>query len=64
MSNIEKIRKIVTDHQCARVAGTMIDATTANAIVTVYDALSETNRAKLAACTPARMADIAWKLVA
>lgn len=45
-------------------AGVLVDIQTANAIVTVYDALSEANRAKFTALSVDRAADVAWKLVA
>lgn len=60
---IQKCRKIVAEHQCAKVNGKLVDATTANVIVKVYDALNETNRAKFAGLGVPKMAAVAWKLV-
>lgn len=60
---ISAIRKIVTDWQCARVEGLLVDGTTARAIITVYDALNERNKAELASFPVRKMASIAWKLV-
>lgn len=60
---IEAIRAIVLTHGYAKIDGCGVDLTTAHAIVTVYDALSETNRAKYAALRVDKMARLAWKFV-
>jgi len=60
---IAAIRQVVTSWQCARVEGLLVDGTTARAIVTVYDALNETNKAKMATLPVRKMAAVAWKLV-
>ncbi len=64
---IELIRNVIDRHQYQKVISSgrkeIIDATTANVIITVYDALNETNKKKFASMTYQRMADIAWKLV-
>lgn len=39
-----------------------LDGVTASAIVNVYDALNETNKAKFSALPPAKMAHVAFKL--
>src|SRR5487761_1270157 len=46
-----------------RIDGIKIDRTTASAIVTVYDALSEANREKYLQMDVRVMADFAWKQV-
>ena len=61
---LETLKTIVADHQCAEVEGVLVDATTANLLVKVYEGLNETNKAKFAALPVAKMADLAWKLVA
>lgn len=60
--NIEHLRTVVR-HGVRKVDGVLVDATTANAILTVYDALNESGRAKLAAMRIDKMAAAAWKLV-
>lgn len=60
---IDKLRAIVVNHQNAKVDGVTIDATTARAIITIYDALNEDTRAKYAAMDIGKMARVAWKLV-
>jgi hypothetical protein len=60
---IETLKTIVADHQCAKVEGVLVDATTANVVVQVFDALNETNKAKFAALPVAKMANLAWKFV-
>jgi hypothetical protein len=49
--------------QWRKISGVVVDATTAHAILTVYDALSPANQARLAAMPIARMATIAWQLL-
>ena len=61
---IEAIRSIVTRSQYAKVDGCMIDLFSASAIVKVFDALSEANRAKYQVMKAPAMAKIAFKLVA
>lgn len=47
-----------------KIDGVVVDATTAAAILTVYDALKKpATRAKLAALPLHRMADVAWRLL-
>jgi hypothetical protein len=46
-----------------KIDGVVVDATTAAAILTVYDALKPATRAKLAAMRIDRMAAVAWRLL-
>jgi hypothetical protein len=46
-----------------KIDGVVVDATTAAAILTVYDALNPATRAKLAAMRIDRMAEVAWRLL-
>jgi hypothetical protein len=46
-----------------KIDGVVVDATTAAAILTVYDACKPTSRAKLAALRIDRMAEVAWRLL-
>lgn len=46
-----------------KIDGVVVDATTAAAILTVYDALKPATRAKLAALRVDRMAQVAWRLL-
>ncbi|WP_433530264.1 hypothetical protein ACQPYA_29500 [Micromonospora sp. CA-263727] len=48
---------------CRKIDGVVVDATTAGAILTVYDALTPATRAKLAALRIDRMAHVAWKVL-
>ena len=59
---IAAIRRIVNEGQYAKVDGCMIDLFSAGAIVAVYDALNEVNRAKFAAMPAPKMAAVAFKL--
>lgn len=60
---IAAVRRIVSERQYAKVDGVMVDLFSASAIVAVYDALSEGNRAKFAAMPAPKMAAVAFKLV-
>ena len=42
---IEVCREIVKEHQAMKIAGTLMDAFTASAVVQVYDALGDKNKA-------------------
>ncbi|WBB53864.1 hypothetical protein [Verrucosispora sp. WMMD573] len=48
---------------CRKIDGVLVDATTAAAILTVYDALKPPTRAKLAALRIDHMAQVAWKVL-
>jgi hypothetical protein len=63
MTRIEKLRKIVREHQHAKIEGYLVDGFTASGLVQVYDALSEENRAKFAALPLPQMVDVMWRLV-
>lgn len=60
---IHAIRRIVEEHQYAKVDGLMVDLFSASAIVAVYDALSPENQAKYASLSARKMALVAFKLV-
>jgi len=63
MTTIEQMRNIVSEKQCAKIDGVLVDLFTASAVVKVYDALNESNQAKFGKLSPARMADITWKVL-
>lgn len=56
-------RSIVANGQYEKINGHMVDLFSASAIVKVYDALNETNKAKFAALPVARMTSVAMKLL-
>lgn len=60
---IAAIRDVVERGAFAKVDGVAVDLTTAGAIIAVYDALNETNRARFAGFRVDQMARMAWKLV-
>lgn len=60
---IAAIRRIVERKQYAKVDGVMVDLFSASAIVQVFDAISEANRAKFTALPVAKMADVAFKVI-
>jgi hypothetical protein len=57
------LRQIVAESQYAKIDGTMVDLYTASAIVQIYDALNEANRAKFASFPVGMMAKVAFKLM-
>ena len=61
MTNIQKCREIVETKTARRIDGVLVDTFTASAIVTVYDALNDRNKATLAAKNIHTMALIALK---
>ena len=57
---MDRLRHIVHHHQAARTEGLLIDATTANMLVTVYDALNDANKEKFLGVGMRRMVEIGW----
>ena len=64
MSRIDALRWVLEHHQCALVEGVAVDVQSANAIVTVYDNLSEKNKPKFLAMPIGKMGDVAWQVIA
>jgi len=60
---IEACRWILKEHQYLTIDDTIIDAQTANAIITVYDTLNEYNQGKALFIHIKRFAKFAWKQV-
>lgn len=60
---IMRFRAIVHNHQYAKIDGVRIDATSANMVVKVYEALNDENKAKYARLDAFKMVMIGWKLV-
>jgi len=60
---VEAIRRIVQENQYAKVDGTMIDLFTASVIISVFDALSDANKAKFAAMPAGQMGLLAFKVL-
>ena len=62
-SNIDQIRDIVKSKGAKKIGGVMVDMFTASAIVKVYDAINDTNKAKMDKMTVPAMANVAYKLI-
>ena len=62
-SNIDQIRDIVKSKGAKKVGGVMVDMFTASAIVKVYDAINDTNKAKMDKMTVPAMANVAYKII-
>lgn len=60
---IAACRSIVANGQYEKINGHMVDLFTASAIVRVYDAVNDANKAKLKALPVARIASIAFQLL-
>ncbi|MFI5296634.1 MAG: DUF3560 domain-containing protein [Polyangiales bacterium] len=57
------LRTIVSEKQCARIDGVLVDLTTASMLVQILDRLSSPeNRTKFLALPMARMASVGWQL--
>jgi len=60
---IAALRQIVEEKQYAKIDGKMIDLFSASAILSVYDALNDANKAKYAAMPAPKMGLVAFKLL-
>ena len=63
LARIVAVRRIVSECQYAKIDGVMVDLFSASAIVKVYDALNDTNKAMFADFPVGKMASIAFKLL-
>lgn len=61
LAKIAAIRAILTDGY-AKVNGVMVDVFSASAIIQLYDAINDVNKAEYRALPIHKMADIAFKL--
>lgn len=58
------MRKVLADSQMGKWQGTLVDLQSANAVITVYDALSKPEaKAKLAGMELTHMVNTAWKVI-
>jgi hypothetical protein len=60
---INAIKSVVDNKSYAKIDGTMIDLTTAHVIMTVYNAINDTNKAKFANMPAGKMGTIAYGLI-
>lgn len=63
MERIEALRKIVAERQADTIEGDLVDLFSASAMVTIYEALSEKNRAKYIALPWSDFLWTTWLLV-
>lgn len=63
MNKIDQLKEIVNDFSNKEINGVIVDAQTANVILTVYDALGDRNKEKFINHDIVRMSDIAWNLI-
>lgn len=63
LPRMEALREIVRKKSAMEVEGVLVDMQTANAIVKVYDAISETNKENFLTKSIGEMGRIAWKLL-
>jgi len=59
---IAALRKIVKDHQYAKIQGVMVDAFSASAAIQIYDALNPENQRKMAGLPIKKLIAVVWKL--
>jgi len=60
---IEACRWILENHQCLVINSMLVDAQTANAIITVYDALGKEQQEKVLFIPIKKFANFSWKQV-
>jgi hypothetical protein len=63
LTTIERVAKIQTSCQCAKIEGVIVDTWTAGVIMAVHKALNEVNRAKFESLGIEKMARVAMKLI-
>ena len=62
-SYVDQMRDIVAKKSAKKINGVMVDMFTASAVVKVYDAINDTNKAKMDKMTVPAMANVAFKLL-
>lgn len=62
IARVDAIREIVTNKQCAKIDGTLVDGFTASAIIQLYDALSPGGQAHYRVMPAGKMGDVAWRV--
>ena len=62
-ANIKDIEQVLKKKSAKKIDGMYMDMTTANAIMTVYKALGQSNKKKFAKLPLKKMVSVAWKLV-
>lgn len=60
---LNMFEEVLNNHSYQEVDGILVDVQSANAVLTVYEALGEANKEKFINEPIHRMMDIAWKLV-
>lgn len=63
MNNIEICKLVVNNLQCEEVDDIILDVQTANAILKVYEALSEKNKERFVNMSIEKMSSIAWNIL-
>ena len=63
LARIGALRKIVERRTYGKIDGCMVDLFSANAVITVYDALSPDNQKKLRDLSIGRMATVSFKFI-
>lgn len=61
---IKKLREIVKNFQCEEIEGQLVDASSANVMITVFDAIKkEENKIKFMNLPILKMNKISWELI-
>lgn len=60
---IEALRRILKEHQNEKIDGQIVDVMTANAIITVYDAINSKMKRRFESKNIKQMATVAWGLI-
>ncbi len=61
-ARVQALRQIVAECQYAKIDGIMVDLFSASTILSIHDALNESNKARYSRLPVYRMAEIAFKL--
>lgn len=62
MTRIEKMKQIVANHQAERMDGMLVDVSSANVYVTIYEALNEKNQKSLDSLDLYKAMQLVWDL--
>ena len=60
---IDKMRKIVKEHQAVKIGGKMVDVQTANAIIQIHDNLKPERQKQFMAMPITKMSAVAWNIL-
>lgn len=63
MNSIQVMDRIVKNHQAEKIDGVLVDMFTASAVMKVYNAVNDNNKAKMNDMGPVQLANLAFKIM-